>query len=115
MKILIIDDMEMVINSIAGIISDEIECQIIKATSGYEGIEKFRTENPDIIITDYQMPGLSGVEVIRAIKKENPAKIIILKSARFCKETADTEGALFYWLGHGEQALVNLLRSVLRR
>ena len=98
MKILIIDDMEMVINAIAGIISDEIDCEILKATNGIEGIRIFKADNPDVIITDTEMPGMSGVEVIRTIKKERPDAKIILKSANIKnKDLADNEGVLFYW------------------
>jgi YesN/AraC family two-component response regulator len=48
-----------------------------EAASGIEGLELFRGFDPDII--GLQMPGMNGVETIRAIRKEEPdAHIIVL-------------------------------------
>ena len=113
MKVLIIDDMETVLNTISLFIKDELKCEVVTADNGFSGIEKFRAENPDLIITDTQMPGIDGVEVIRAIKKEKKDAKIILKSARFGgeKQAAD-EGAVFYWYGDGDDGLIKALAEL---
>lgn len=112
MKILVIDDMEICISTIAGVIKDEFNCEIFTANSGCEGFEKFLAENPDLIITDTQMPGMDGVEVIRAIKKERKDAKIILKSARISSDSekqAAEEGAIFWWYGSGYTGLIEAL------
>jgi twitching motility two-component system response regulator PilH len=42
---------------------------VINASSGEEGIEKAKSENPDLVIMDVVMPGMSGFEATRAIAK----------------------------------------------
>ncbi|MEA5593133.1 response regulator [Rivularia sp. UHCC 0363] len=46
--------------------------KVIKATGGVEALEKLELEKPDAIITDVVMPGMSGFELCRSLKK-NPA------------------------------------------
>ncbi|MEM9922640.1 MAG: response regulator [Cyanobacteria bacterium P01_D01_bin.50] len=46
--------------------------KVIKATGGQEALEKLELEKPDAIITDVVMPGMSGFELCRSLKK-NPA------------------------------------------
>jgi YesN/AraC family two-component response regulator len=97
-KILLIDDQIEVLETIAGIISDaNFQCAIMMATNGADGLAKFQHFQPDVVITDTEMPEMSGVEVIRAIKAENLSTKIILKSARLeNKKLADQEGVPFY-------------------
>lgn len=45
--------------------------KVIKATGGTEALKKLELEKPDAIITDVVMPGMSGFELCRSLKK-NP-------------------------------------------
>ena len=45
--------------------------KVIKATGGTEALKKLESEKPDAIITDVVMPGMSGFELCRSLKK-NP-------------------------------------------
>lgn len=59
----------------------KITKNIFFADNGKEGFEKFKTEKIDIIITDYEMPHLNGIEMIRLIREVNKTVPIILVSA----------------------------------
>lgn len=98
-KILIIDDQVEVLETIAGIIGDaNIQCAIMLAGNGHDGLAKFRHFLPDIVVTDTEMPGMSGVEVVRAVRKERPQTKIILKSSEAVnKALADDECVQFYF------------------
>ena len=43
---------------------------VIVALDGFEGIEKAKTENPDVILLDIMMPGMDGFEVCRRLKSD---------------------------------------------
>ena len=45
--------------------------QVVCASNGYEGLEKCRSERPDLIISDLMMPGLSGIEMIKTLRSDS--------------------------------------------
>ncbi len=51
---------------------------VYSASDGIEGLEVFKTEKPDIIITDIQMPLMNGLEMAEEIRKENADVPIII-------------------------------------
>ncbi|MEI6209953.1 MAG: sigma-54 dependent transcriptional regulator [Desulfuromonadales bacterium] len=53
---------------------------VITASDGAQGVELFRTQQPDIIFTDLRMPVMCGLDVIKAIKKISPDTPIIVIS-----------------------------------
>jgi len=77
-KILIIDDEKDILKLLSmSLRTDGYE--VITASSGEEGIELFKKKNPDIILTDIKMPGITGFEVLKDIKEINPqAEVIII-------------------------------------
>ena len=67
-KILIIDD-DKIIRKIYRATLTKEGYDVIEAEDGNIGIQYIKSENPDLILTDYQMPGISGLEVISEIAK----------------------------------------------
>jgi DNA-binding response OmpR family regulator len=79
-KILLVDDEE----SIQIVYREEFEdegYQVISALNGISALEKFKEEEPDLVILDIQMPGMDGVEVLRQMKMLKPTTPVILSSA----------------------------------
>jgi len=71
-KILVIDDEESVRSVLSRILS-QVNHQVTVAENGEEGIRLFGEKEFDIVLTDLGMPGMSGWEVCRAIKKMSPS------------------------------------------
>lgn len=79
-KILYVEDEQLVRETIYEMLNRRIE-NVIVAADGQEGLEKYHSENPAIIITDIKMPNMDGLEMISQIKEDNIDVPIIITSA----------------------------------
>jgi CheY-like chemotaxis protein len=70
-RILVIDDEDSVRDILSRMLKTKGH-QVVVASNGEEGIERFRSEPFDLVLTDLGMPKLSGWEVGKAIKGINP-------------------------------------------
>ena len=70
MKILAIDDQQLILLSVEKKLK-ECGYEVATATSGQEGIRLFDAFQPNLVIMDMNMPGLSGLEVIQKLKEKN--------------------------------------------
>jgi DNA-binding NarL/FixJ family response regulator len=79
-RILAVDDHPLLRDGIAALISIAPDMQLVGACSnGREAIEQFRALRPDVTLMDLQMPVMSGLEAIAAIRGDFPdARIIVL-------------------------------------
>jgi len=55
--------------------------EVITATNGAEGLELFRREKPEIIVTDIRMPVMDGLKMARAIREESKGALMIVTTA----------------------------------
>jgi len=65
--VLIIDD-ERPLSELLGVLFEREGYRTIRAGSGEEGLERFDAERPDVVLTDLNMPGIDGLEVLRQVK-----------------------------------------------
>ncbi|OXM83308.1 response regulator transcription factor [Paenibacillus rigui] len=80
-KIAIVDDDFQVLRGLRGIIPwEELDAELVgEAIDGEEGLELIRRSEPDIVITDLYMPGISGIEMIQQLRSEGfQGRFIIL-------------------------------------
>jgi YesN/AraC family two-component response regulator len=76
-KILVIDDEKPTLN-MSRLLLGASGYSVVTAEGGEEGLEVFRREKPDIVITDMKMPGMDGLAILDEIKKESPATEVIV-------------------------------------
>jgi CheY-like chemotaxis protein len=76
-RVLIIDDEPEVRETLAALLA-QAGCVVETAASGSDGIERYRRRRFDCVVTDMQMPGLSGMIVSRAIKDHDPSAFVVL-------------------------------------
>lgn len=55
--------------------------RILTAISGEEGINQLANSQTDLVLTDYLMPGMTGIEVLSVIKQNHPALPVIMLTA----------------------------------
>ena len=73
-KVAIIDDEPIIVEGLSRIIAwENYQCKLAgTASNGKEGLELIRRIKPDIIFTDISMPGMDGLQMIAAIRVEQP-------------------------------------------
>jgi PAS domain S-box-containing protein len=52
--------------------------QVLCAASGEEGVELFRAQRPEIVLTDIKMPGMDGIAALQAVKRIDPGAEVII-------------------------------------
>jgi DNA-binding NarL/FixJ family response regulator len=79
-RILLVDDHPVVRKGIGALVGDHADMALVgEAANGREAIQQFRTHRPDITVMDLQMPEMSGLDALIAIRNEFPnAKVIVL-------------------------------------
>jgi CheY-like chemotaxis protein len=89
-KILVIDDEPDIISYLATFLEDE-GFEVTSAQDGPRGLTKAREEIPDLITLDITMPGMSGIEVLTALRRDPKLEaipvIVITGVAKFQNAT----------------------------
>jgi DNA-binding response OmpR family regulator len=76
-KILVVDDEPPIIDVLSYNLKRE-NYEVIVATDGEQALTLARNEHPDLIILDWMLPELDGLEVCRALRQEGDIPIIML-------------------------------------
>jgi len=85
--ILIVDDEESICKSLKAILSDE-GYQVLVAGNGEEAVKIVEEEMPHLVLLDVWLPGMDGLETLKAFKKINPQALVIIMSGHGTIETA---------------------------
>ncbi|MFD2201528.1 response regulator [Shivajiella indica] len=80
MKVFLVDDHAILLDGIKSLLSKEESIQVIgEANTGEDAIHFIKTNIVDILITDFNLPGMDGLSLLRLVKKISPdTKIIVL-------------------------------------
>ena len=92
-KILVADDESHILN-VVSLKLRNAGFEVVTASDGHEALELAQTERPDLLITDYHMPQLSGLELCQRLKQDPlTAKIpaIMLTARGYQLDAQDTE------------------------
>ena len=79
-RILCVEDHRIVREGIRLLLERETDLAVVAvAENGEQALAKHRAHRPDVTLMDLQLPGMSGLEAIRAIRKDYPdARIVVL-------------------------------------
>jgi DNA-binding NarL/FixJ family response regulator len=94
-RVLIVDDHPVVRAGLASMLGTRPGIEVLgSASSGGEALALLEKIAPDVILIDLRMPGMSGLEVIRAIRRrKDPPKIIVLTNSETDEDIYQAIGA----------------------
>jgi DNA-binding NarL/FixJ family response regulator len=81
-RILVVDDHPVVREGLAAMISTQADMTVVGAAAdAAEALELFRLHRPDVTLMDLRLPGMGGVEAIKALRREFPhSRFIVVTS-----------------------------------
>jgi two-component system, response regulator PdtaR len=79
MKVLIVDDEMLVRRSLRRVLESRGH-QVVEASDGRQGLEVWREIQPELVILDVLMPGLTGPQVLSEVGTESKAKVILISA-----------------------------------
>jgi two-component system response regulator DesR len=79
-RVVIAEDQAMVLGALAALLNLETDIEVCaEAKNGSEALEFVRQLRPDVLLTDIEMPGLTGLELAARVRQEHPAvRVMIL-------------------------------------
>jgi len=116
-KVLAVDDHPLLREGITAVLGNQPDLSVVgEASNGYEAVERCRELTPDIVLMDLEMPDMSGIAAIAAIRAEFPTMHIIVLTAHGSDAQilrALNAGAAGYLLKDGlRKELVDTIRRV---
>ncbi|SRR5712692_1653469 len=76
--ILVIDDDEMLLEMLRAYLSDS-GYRVVATADGPQGIELYKIDHPDVVLLDIGLPSMSGIEVLKEIRRYDiDAKVIVI-------------------------------------
>ena len=89
-KILVVDDMMVSLMITENILASEYET--VTASSGREAMEVYRKEKPDMVLSDFRMPGMTGFELQVALQEEYHTSIPFMFMTADATEETESKG-----------------------
>ena len=86
--VLLVDDEEMVITSIKSFLTLETDYEVVAFTSPHDAVEYVKENKVDLVISDYLMPAMDGIEFLAAVKDHQPEATRVLLTGYADKENA---------------------------
>ncbi len=69
-RILVVDDQALFLRMISKIL-DDCGYEVTEASNAYEALEFYLQRHFPLVVTDVEMPGMSGIELVKTLKKIN--------------------------------------------
>jgi DNA-binding NtrC family response regulator len=96
--VLIVDDESAILDTLRILLRRE-GFEVETASSGAQAIDRLQELRPDLVLSDVRMPGMTGIDLLAAVREKDPALPVILMTAQASLQTAIravNEGAFYY-------------------
>lgn len=119
-RILIAEDHEVVRRGVRALLEAEPDLEVCgEVSNGQEAVEMAARLNPDLIIMDFSMPILNGLDATRYILDENPKAQVIMftmhQSEHMARKVLEAGARGFVLKSDASSVLISAVRAVMRR
>lgn len=78
-RVVIAEDQALVLGALAALLELEPDIEVVgQARSGKEALTQLIAHNPDVLLTDIEMPGMTGLELAAVVQRNHPATRVII-------------------------------------
>src|SRR3990170_5186528 len=118
-SILIVDDDELVLSSLRGVFSLQTDYQVVEANDPVKAIELVERTPLDIVISDFLMPQMNGIDFLKQVRRLQPDAIRLVLTGYADKENAIkaiNDVGLYHYLEKpwDNEALLSIVRNGLK-
>jgi DNA-binding NarL/FixJ family response regulator len=118
-SILIVDDEEMVLSSLRGLFTLQTSYEVLEAEDPRKALDELSRNRVDLVISDFLMPQMNGIEFLQEARKLQPEAIRVLLTGYADKENAIkaiNEVGLYHYLEKpwDNEALLSIVRNGLK-
>jgi DNA-binding NtrC family response regulator len=99
--VFIVDDETMVAMALQSFLELETSYRIVTFTDPMEALDALVADRPDVIVSDYMMPGMDGITFLKQAREKHPQCTRVLLTGYADKENAIraiNEAGLYYYL-----------------
>ena len=79
-RILLVDDDDALRDALADLLESR-GYDVVAVDDGKRGLEQCQRESFDLVVTDFRMPGLGGMELLKELRESNPKMPVIMMTA----------------------------------
>ena len=116
MKVLIVDDHPVVLSGCRSLFASNNTVEIEEATAAKSGLRAYLARKPDVTVIDIRLPDVSGFELMRRIRKDDPKARIIMFSMNndpvLVVHAIEMGAQGYVWKGDDPRMLVKAVRKV---
>ncbi len=117
--ILIVDDDDLVLSSLRGVFTLQTDYEVIDQTDPRAAIELLKRQPMDVVISDFLMPQMNGIEFLKEVRQIQPEAVRLLLTGYADKENAIraiNEVGLYHYLEKpwDNQAMLNIIKNALQ-
>jgi two-component system chemotaxis sensor kinase CheA len=87
-RVLVVDDASLVRQVLADLLADA-GVEVVTAEDGHAALRAVEAERPDLVVSDLDMPGMNGIELLHALRTAAPDLPVIMLTARSADDVRD--------------------------
>lgn len=118
--ILVVDDDKLITNTLNILMKASLKLKVITSNNPVDAVELYKNNKVDLVISDFMMPDMDGIQFLKEIKRLNPDAVTILLTGYSDKESAIkaiNEIGIYHYIEKpwDNESLINIIQNGLEK